>query len=90
MKVPAMKRRDFLAVMAAMAATARHATAGPADPKLLLPSDTPDENGFRIMWYNPVPPIDQKTYRLKISGLVEKPPQVALDDQHCTHFNREL
>ena len=79
MKVPAMKRRDFLA-MATMAATAGYATAGPAEPKLLLPSDTPDENGFRIMWYNPVPPIDQKTYRLKISGLVEKPVEMTIDE----------
>ncbi len=65
-----MKRRHFLT---ALAATSGSAAAGPNDPKLLLPSDIPDEYGFRIMWYNPVPPIDPKTYRLKISGLVEKP-----------------
>ena len=70
-----MKRRHFLATMAA---TAGHGTAGPNDTKLLLPSDTPDEYGFRIMWYNPVPPIDPKTYRLKISGLVEKPLEMTI------------
>jgi DMSO/TMAO reductase YedYZ molybdopterin-dependent catalytic subunit len=70
-----MKRRHFLA---AVATAAGHATAGPNDPKLLLPSDTPDEYGFRIMWYNPVPPIDPKTYRLKISGLVERPLEMTI------------
>jgi len=25
------------------------------------------------MWYSPVPPIDQKTWRLRIGGLVERP-----------------
>jgi hypothetical protein len=34
-----------------------------AEAKLLLPSDQPDEHGFRLMWYNPVSPIDQKTWR---------------------------
>ena len=42
-----------------------------ADTKLLLPSDKPDEYNFRLMWYNPVPPIDQKTYRLQVRGLVD-------------------
>ncbi len=72
-----MKRRRFLATMAA---TAGGATAGPNDPKLLLPSDTPDEYGFRIMWYNPVPPIDPATYRLKVSGLVEKPLEITIEE----------
>src|SRR5207247_796636 len=39
----------------------------------------PDESGFRIMWYSPVPPIDPKTYRLKISGLVERPQSLSLE-----------
>ena len=78
MKAPAMKRRDFLA-MATMAATAGYATAAPADPKLLLPSDTPDKNGFRIMWYNPVPPIDKRSWRLEVAGLVEKPQRIPLE-----------
>lgn len=42
-------------------------------PNLLLPSDVPDEHHFRLMWYNPVPPINRATWRLKIGGLVEKP-----------------
>lgn len=41
--------------------------------KLLLPSDTPDEFHLRLMWYNPVPPIDVATWRLKVAGLVERP-----------------
>lgn len=64
-----MKRRDFIA-----AASAAPLLAG-ADvkPKLLLPTDVPDAHGFRLMWYNPVPPIDQTSYRLAIKGLVERP-----------------
>jgi DMSO/TMAO reductase YedYZ molybdopterin-dependent catalytic subunit len=47
-------------------------------PKLLLPSDQPDEHGFRLMWYNPVPPIDQAKWRLNIAGLVDRPRQITL------------
>ena len=64
-----MNRRTLLASLAASAATG-------ADKKLLLPSDQPDEHKFRLMWYNPVPPIDQSTWRLNLGGLVEKPSQV--------------
>lgn len=60
-----MNRRNFVA--SAVAATLHG-----AETKLLMPSDTPDEFHFRLMWYNPVPPIDQKTYRLEVKGLVEK------------------
>ncbi len=61
-----MKRRDLLIG----AAVAAHA----ADQKtLLLPSDEPDQHGFRIMWYNPVPPVDPAKWSLQIKGLVEKP-----------------
>lgn len=69
-----MNRRRFLAAVAASAAEA-----GAAERKLLLPSDQPDERGFRLMWYNPVPPIDQKTWRLKISGMVEHPVAMSLE-----------
>lgn len=62
-----MKRREFLLTPVVAAAAAENQS------KLLLPSDKPDEFGFRLMWYNPVPPIDQKTWRLKISGLVQNP-----------------
>lgn len=41
--------------------------------KLLLPTDVPDDLGFRTMWYNPVPPVDPVKWRLEIKGLVEKP-----------------
>ncbi|SRR5713226_6429604 len=63
-----MNRRQFL-----VAAAAGTAGLSAAETKILLPSDQPDEHGFRLMWYNPVPPIDQKTWRLKIGGLVERP-----------------
>ncbi len=70
-----MNRRRFLAAAGA-ATAALHA----AETKVLLPSDQPDENGFRLMWYNPVPPIDQKTWRLKIGGLVERPVQLSVGE----------
>src|SRR5260370_41844244 len=68
-----MNRRLFMA--SAVAATLRG-----AETKLLLPSDKPDEYNFRLMWYNPVPPIDQKAYRLQVKGLVEKPMGCSLAD----------
>jgi methionine sulfoxide reductase catalytic subunit len=73
-----MKRRHFLA---ALAATAGEAAAGPnEESKILLPTDTPDRYGFRIMWYNPVAPIDKPNYRLKVNGLVEKPLELSMDE----------
>lgn len=72
-----MDRRRFLAAMAATAVSA-HAADRKAKPALLLPTDQPDEYGLRIMWYSPVPPLDPKTYRLKIGGLVEKPQSFTL------------
>jgi DMSO/TMAO reductase YedYZ molybdopterin-dependent catalytic subunit len=68
-----LNRRGFLAAAAA-------ASAGAAEqkPALLLPSDKPDEWGFRLMWYNPVPPIDQAKWRLRVRGLVEKPQEIPL------------
>ncbi len=71
-----MNRRRFLAAAAASAATLR---ADDPKPKLLLPSDEPDELRFRLMWYNPVPPVDPATYRLNIRGLVERPQTLSLD-----------
>jgi DMSO/TMAO reductase YedYZ molybdopterin-dependent catalytic subunit len=69
-----MNRRRFLAG-AVSAASLRGAG---NERKLLLPSDEADELGFRLMWYNPVPPIDTARYALKIGGLVEKPQSLAL------------
>ena len=63
-----MNRRAFVA--SAMTLKLR---AAENKSNLLLPSDTPDEHHLRIMWYNPVPPIDQTSYRLSIKGYVEKP-----------------
>src|SRR5260370_12838080 len=68
-----MNRRLFIASAAAAALRG-------AETKLLLPSDKPDEFNFRLMWYSPVPPIDQATYRLKVSGLVDKPMSFAVAD----------
>ena len=65
-----MLRRRFLAA-AAVAAGGRAATREQRK-RLLLPTDTPDELGFRIMWYNPVPPIDRQSYALEVGGLVER------------------
>ncbi|MBI1788200.1 MAG: molybdopterin-dependent oxidoreductase [Acidobacteria bacterium] len=62
-----MNRRRFLALAPAAGLAAEQ------KPKLLLPNDKPDEFGFRLMWYHPVAPIDARAYRLKITGLVEKP-----------------
>jgi methionine sulfoxide reductase catalytic subunit len=69
-----MNRRTFLASAAPLALRAAD-----TKPKLLLPSDVPDESNLRIMWYNPVPPIDRKTYKLAIKGLVQKPLTVTLE-----------
>jgi DMSO/TMAO reductase YedYZ molybdopterin-dependent catalytic subunit len=68
-----MKRRIFLGSVAAAALRGAE-----LKPKLLLPSDQPDEHGFRLMWFNPVPPLDPNTWRLKIGGLVDKPLSLAL------------
>lgn len=66
-----MNRRIWLAAAAASTLSAQ-------DKKLLLPSDQPDEHRFRLMWYNPVPPINQATWKLKVQGLVEKPVQFSV------------
>ncbi len=47
--------------------------------RILLPTDTPDELGFRIMWYSPVPPIDKQSYRLSVGGMVARPLRFTLD-----------
>ena len=48
--------------------------------RLLLPADTPDDLGFRIMWYNPVPPINKASYRLAVGGMVDRSLNLSLDD----------
>jgi DMSO/TMAO reductase YedYZ molybdopterin-dependent catalytic subunit len=70
-----MNRRGFLASAAASAAGLSAAVKS----KLLLPSDEPDELGFRLMWYNPVPAIDIASYQLTIRGLVEKPQALSIE-----------
>jgi sulfoxide reductase catalytic subunit YedY len=75
MRLP-MDRRRFLATAAA--ASAMPLRAADEKAKLLLPSDEPDELHFRLMWYNPVPPVDTARYQLQVRGLVEKPQSLSL------------
>lgn len=74
-----MKRRTILAGGFVGADLLAQAQKNAGSSRLLLPSDTPDEFHFKRMWYNPVPPIDAKSYRLQIKGLVEKPGSFTLD-----------
>src|SRR5215469_12344600 len=69
-----MNRRAFLSGVA----LARMHAAEP-QRELLLPSDQPDEFGFRLMWYSPVPALDLHAYSLRIGGLVEKPQSLSLE-----------
>lgn len=71
-----LNRRLFLGSVAAASLPA----AAAERKKLLLPTDEPTELGFRLMWFNPVPPIDPETYRLEISGLVDKPQSLTVDE----------
>lgn len=71
-----MHRRAFLKTGAALAGAAR--AEADVSRRVLLPTDTPDQLGFRIMWYNPVPPIDKDSYRLAVGGLVESPDQLTV------------
>lgn len=71
-----MDRRRFMAAAAVSAATLRAQN----QRKLLLPSDEPDELHFRLMWYNPVAPIDLAKYQLQIHGMVDKPQSLLLAD----------
>lgn len=57
--------------------------------ELLLPTDIPDEHGFRIMWYNPIAPIDQAAWRLEIGGLVEKPMSFTLDQLRTFPYEKQ-
>lgn len=67
-----MDRRAFLSAVAGGAAL--------RGADLLMPSDQADELGFRIMWYNPSPAIDVAGYKLRVSGLVEKPQALSVAD----------
>lgn len=70
-------RRQILA--AAAAGTSAAWAQGPKK-RLLLPSDTPDEHHLRLMWYSPVPPIDPRTWKLQVTGLIDKPRAFTLED----------
>jgi len=67
---PRYTRRKLLQAMAAMPLGAAPQA---GRRKLLLPSDTPCEHHLRLMWANPMPPVDPANWRLRIEGLVEKP-----------------
>ncbi|HEY2934292.1 MAG TPA: molybdopterin-dependent oxidoreductase [Acidobacteriota bacterium] len=67
-----VNRREFIAGAAAVLGVSAPRLNGQGTTKLLVPTDQPDEYGFRIMWYTPTPPIDARTYRLQVGGLVEK------------------
>ena len=72
-----MDRRRFLASSVAAASVVGARAAPPR--RVLLPTDTPDELGFRVMWYNPVPPIEKASYRLEVGGMVENPQQLTIE-----------
>jgi len=80
MRPAKLNRRFFMASAAASALRA-------ADTKLLLPSDRPDEFHFRLMWYSPVPPIDQAAYQLRVKGLVDG--ELSLSVADLRRFPRE-
>ncbi|MCX6602076.1 MAG: molybdopterin-dependent oxidoreductase [Acidobacteria bacterium] len=65
-----LNRRNLLAFAAASASGQK--------PKLLLPSDVPDEFHLKLMWYSPVAPINPLTWRLQLKGLVEKNQHIPL------------
>lgn len=69
-----LNRRLFVSAAAAAASS----NAQQPKSKLLLPSDQPDEFHLKLMWYNPVPPINQQTWRLQLKGLLDKPQQISL------------
>lgn len=71
-----MHRRKFLAALGAAGSVER--LRADKESKILLPTDTPDRYGFRIMWYTPVEPIDKANYALEVAGLVEKPLEIPL------------
>jgi len=68
-----MNRRLFVGSAAAAALSG-------AETKLLLPSDKADEQGFRLMWYSPVPAIDHAKYALQVGGLVDNPTSYQIAD----------
>src|SRR5579872_6575757 len=81
-----MNRRYFMTSAAAAALGANGLEGDETRPRLLLPSDSPDEFNFRLMWYNPVAPLDHASYRLTVKGLVDKPLSLSVADlQHLPH-----
>jgi DMSO/TMAO reductase YedYZ molybdopterin-dependent catalytic subunit len=72
-----MKRRRFMgsALLAGAGAVAGGARPGRAAEarKLILPTDTPDRFGLKVMAFNPIPAPDPRTWELTIGGLVEQP-----------------
>lgn len=79
-----MRRRTFVA-----SAIALPLGAAQSSPNLLLPSDTPDEHHLRLMWYNPVPPVNRGTYQLRVGGLVDKPLSLTLDNLRKLPYEKQ-
>jgi DMSO/TMAO reductase YedYZ molybdopterin-dependent catalytic subunit len=73
-----MNRRAFIhsTLFAAAWATHRGAAAGQPDRhsgKWIIPTNTPDRFGLKVMAFNPIRVPDPAAYRLAIGGLVEEP-----------------
>jgi DMSO/TMAO reductase YedYZ molybdopterin-dependent catalytic subunit len=57
--------------------------------ELLMPSDSPDDLNFRLMWYSPVPPLDHRTYRLRVSGLVDRAFSLGVEELRALPFEQQ-
>jgi len=72
-----MKRRRFMgsALLAGAGAVVGRERPGRAagTRKLIVPTDTPDRFGLKVMAFNPIPAPDPRTWELTIAGLVEQP-----------------
>ena len=84
-----MNRRQFLnrvvggtAVAAWTGSQEALATFRPPLPtrKLIIPTDTPDRFGLKVMEFNPIPAPDPETWNLRISGLADRPLELKLPD----------
>jgi methionine sulfoxide reductase catalytic subunit len=52
----------------------------PSTRRLIIPTDTPDRFGLKVMEFNPIPAPDPETWDLRISGLAEHPLKLKLAD----------
>jgi DMSO/TMAO reductase YedYZ molybdopterin-dependent catalytic subunit len=79
-----MTRRSFVrsTVLAGAAATlgGARAAGAPDKRKWILPTDTPDRFGLKVMAFNPIPAPDPATWELTIGGLVSTPMRLKVAD----------